>query len=166
MSLSQSPGGSRSPLPAPSVDAEALPIQKPTIAVYLTGGIAVLAVAGLLAYALSGDDAATQKEKGAEVQRAAAVSTGLTADQIKEQQAHLRRTQLALEAVRDEPPAAAAAAPAEAPAEAPEAPAPARKTSATAKPKTTATAKKPAAGSKKKLDGLDSLGSDITSALK
>ena len=167
MSPSQRPGDSRAPLPGPPVEAEALPLQKPTTAVYLTGGIAVLAVVGLLAYAFSGDDTAAQKEKGAEAQRAAAASTGLSASDLKEQQAHLRRTQLALEAVREEPavaPQVAPAPPTEKTEPAPDDTSP--RTASSSGSKKPAPSKKPAAGSKKKLDGLDSLGSDITSALK
>lgn len=149
--------------PAGDTSLEALPIQKPGPIVYVVGGGMILALVGILLFALSGGDSEeqkAQKEQAAEAQ----VKSGLTLAEQKEQQAHLQKTQAAIAAAQQAEEQEKKAAPQTAPEPEPAAVAPAPQKEVAKQPASSKPASAPA--SQKKLDSLDALGADITSALK
>ncbi len=152
---------------------EAIPMKKTSVTTYAAIGVGVLAIGGIIAVMASGSDEEAEKKAAAaiaaESKKAKSEGPQLTA---KEQQEHLKTTALAFERAKAaadakkaaeaekkaaEETARAAAAPAPvaaAPANAPAAAAPKSKSPANDK------------AAKKQMDSLDSIGSDIASALK
>lgn len=159
-----------------SLGEDALPMQKAGSGMLIAGGLGVVVIGGLIAFALSGGEPAPAEVKATE--KAASESQGMTKVELEERQAHLKKTQAALIAAAEADAKAgkkASPTPQAAPVDEDVEPAP--RNSATAKSSTTAksttttqtpakTAAKKPANSKKSLDGLDALGADITSALK
>jgi ABC-type lipoprotein release transport system permease subunit len=140
-------------------------MQKTSKTTYIAAAVGVVALGGVLAITLGGDKETEKKAAEIKAQaEAQSKGTGMTA---KEQREHMKMTAKAFAAAEEQAKVkkaaddqkkavedaqnARAAAPAAGPAPA-DAPAP--------KPKVTQRAKK------KQLDGLDSIGSDITSALE
>lgn len=148
----------------------AIPMKKtnPAVVISIVAGIVV--AGGAILWSSSGGEPAPQareepKAKGDDAPQLSA----------KEAQEHLLKTQKALAAAEEEVAKAAAAAQAEEAARAAEeapapAEAPAQKTAskfgASSAADTQPKAKAPSQDSKKKIESLDSLGADITSALK
>lgn len=144
---------------------EAIPMQKAGVTTYVALAVGVLAIGGIALVTTSRSDSEAEK-KAAEIKAKAEAkpTSGMTA---KEQQEHMKMTARAFERAAEtaaakkaaEEQQKAAAAEAEAAAKAAPAPAaggPAPET----KPKVSQKA------AKKQMDSLDSMGSDIASALK
>lgn len=146
--------------PSPmATDAElqdALPIKKSGPTTFIAAGVGGVAVILVLVLTMGGENK-TEKAKRAG-QEAAAANEGLTKEQLKERQEHLRRTQEALAATEAEKGQETAEAPTESPQQ--EAPKAQAKKSGSKAPQPRPVDKK------KNLDSLDSLGSDIASALE
>jgi hypothetical protein len=143
---------------------DAIPIKKTSNAVYIGGGVALVAIVGLVLSMSGGKEAAI--EKAQETENAASAAKGMTKAEAEERAAHIQKTQAALQAADAEETADAQQKRAseeakrrEAQAQA--APSPAPSQGASSSPAAPAP-KKPAVN-KKSLDGL---GDDITSALK
>jgi menaquinone-dependent protoporphyrinogen IX oxidase len=126
----------------------------------------VLAIGGLVLFATSGGDPKASAEKVVQSNKEAGAKQGMTKAELEEQQAHLKRTQAALiaaaaeEQEEEQKNAQKEAAHRQAQQAAQE--------SAAAAPKKAASgpAPKKPVNTKKKMDGLDALGADITSALE
>ena len=137
---------------------DALPIKKTSNVVYIAGGVAAVAIIGLVLAMSGGKEAAIEKTDA--VDQAASDSKGMTKAELEERAAHIQKTQAALIAADAEENADAEKQKAAAEAKR-------RETEAQAEPAPSQGASAPApkkpAVSKKSLDGL---GDDITSALK
>lgn len=136
---------------------DALPIKKSGPTAYVAAGVGAVAVVVVLALTMGGEDKQDRATRAE--QDAASENEGLTKEQLKERQEHLRRTQEALAAAEaDKEQETAAPSTESAQQEAPK---------AQAKKGGSAKAPQPQPENKKKnLDSLDSLGSDIASALE
>lgn len=147
---------------------DAIPMQKTSMTTYLALGVGVLAVGGLLALTLGGDK--ETEKRAAEIKAKAEAQSKGPVMTAKEQREHMKTTAKAFalaeerakakkaeeerkKAEEDAHKAARVAAASPAPGGG-DAPAP--------KPKPRVSKK----AAKKQMDGLDSIGSDITSALK
>ncbi len=143
---------------------DALPMKKASPIGLIVGGGVGLVVLVLVIMGMSGDDEAEQQAAVEETSKAADAKQGLTKEEQLERDEHLKRTQAALiaaaadDAEADQKKKASAQAQTQAAAPAPN---PGSKAAVGPKPKP-----KPAVNSQKSLDSLDSLGSDITGALK
>jgi hypothetical protein len=149
-----------------AADADGIPMQKTNPMIFIGIGGAVVLLGGALLWASSGSD--ETEKKAAEIKAAANAEApaGMTP---KEQAEHLKRTQLALQKLEasaaEKKKAADEAAAAEA--ERAAAAAPAAQPASGSGDNSGSAAPKPAKpASKKDLDGLDSIGSDISKGLQ
>ncbi len=153
-----------------SVAPDGIPMQKANTSTWIAVGVGAVVVIGLAIFSFSGSEA--KKAKAQEISSEPAGAPAEHQMTAKEHQAHLLKTQKALAAAEhaealekqaaEEAAAKAKMAAEEANAEA-EASSGAKVASrSAATPKTTVSKQQ----SKKKMDSLDSLGADITSALK
>lgn len=149
---------------------DAIPMQKTSVTTYLAIGVGVLAIGGVVAITTGGGDAEAEK-KAAEIKAQADKPDGPQLS-AKEQQEHLKMTAAAFERAKqtaaakkaaEEQKKAAEAEAARARAAAAPGPAPAGNQAGPAPKPKAAPSKK---ASKKQLDSLDSIGSDIASALE
>lgn len=143
-----------------------IPMQKTSITTYLAIGVGVLAIGGVVVISTSGGD--EEAEKKAAAIKAAADKPDAPQMTAKEHREHMKMTARALERAEANAKAKQAAeAEHRAEAEAAKRPAAAR-APAGAAPAPAAAPKKPVnkQAAKKQMDSLDSIGSDIASALE
>lgn len=153
-----------------AADAEdGIPMQKTSPTVYIAAGVGVVALGVVLAMSLRGSSDESE-EKAKAIKAKMAADDKLPKMTLKERQEHLKMTARAMElAEGQEAQKQAAEARAKAAAEQEKARAEARKSEAAAPAGGAAKPAKPKVSqksAKKQLDSLDSLGSDIASALK
>lgn len=144
--------------PQKGAEPDAIPMKKASPVTWIAAAVGVCVLGGLAAVSLGGSEQPKVSEEPSNGAKAEA-GPQLSA---KEAEEHLRRTQKALEAAEQAEAAAKAKESAQPP---PEEPTPAEEP--TEKKTASAPAKKASPQqAKKKLESLDSLGADITSALK